>query len=54
MYVKDLSKGKKILKLIKIKDWTIYLIRVHPELNIFQNLLLNFGLIYIEEKKNGN
>ena len=52
MYVKDLSNGKKILKLIKIKGWTIYLFRVHPELNIFQNFLLNCGLLYIEEKNN--
>ena len=49
MYVKDLSKGKKIFRLFKYKDWTIYLIRIHPELNFIQNILLNCGLLYIQE-----
>jgi hypothetical protein len=51
LYVKDLSKGKKILKLIQIKNYRLYLIRTHPELNIFQNILLNCGLFFIKEKK---
>ena len=38
--------------LFKHKQWTFYLIRIHPELNFIQNILLNCGLLYIEELKN--
>jgi len=42
MYVNDLSKGIKILKLFETKNTIFYFIRYHPELTPFENIKLNF------------
>jgi len=49
MYVKDLSKGIKIGRICKIGGTTIYLIRIHPELSFWQNVLISIPLANIEE-----
>lgn len=49
-YVKDLNKSIRILPLIQIRDCIIYLCVYHPELNLFQNVIVNIGVQRIEQK----
>ena len=51
MYVNDLTKTIKFLRLGKIKNREFFLFAFHPELNIFQNFLLNLGIFFIQERK---
>ena len=44
MRVKNLNKGIKIGRIGKIGNIAIYFIIIHPELNIWQNILLNCGV----------
>jgi len=51
VYVKDISKAKMYIKLFETKRGTYYLWITHPELNIFDTLLINTGVFLISERE---
>ena len=46
MYVKNPKKMIRILRLVETKNRIYYLFVYHPELNIFENILVNMGMMW--------